>query len=103
MQLPPEIATYQQRERLKQQQGDAPPGSAHGRLTAGNLLALLENRKSAQSSEEATQLAREFGMDAFVVEKLATRVTSPTLVLPSNPDEATSGLHDVRAADRPRR
>lgn len=62
------------------------PGQAHNRLTAGNLLTLLDIRKQAKNEAEVVSACSDFGIDYALLEQLATTVNSPTYVESSQGD-----------------
>lgn len=68
-----------QRSHEEAAQSMTSPKSTRGKLTAGQLTSLFDQRKEAKSDREVKDLAELYGLSYEVLEGLAKYVTSPSV------------------------
>ncbi|BGP53851.1 hypothetical protein JCM8202_006046 [Rhodotorula sphaerocarpa] len=68
-----------QRKRIDEIAEQTPFHKVRNQLSAGTLAHLLDERKACKSQAELDEVAKEFGMDSEIVERIARHLNSPSI------------------------
>lgn len=68
-----------QRKRIDEIAEQTPFHKVRNQLSAGTLAHLLDERKACKSQAELDEVAKEFGMDPEIVERIARHLNSPSI------------------------
>ncbi|GAA95559.1 uncharacterized protein L969DRAFT_45679 [Mixia osmundae IAM 14324] len=81
------------RSRKQSEEQDSDPTARPDRFQASILAQYFDARKTTKSREEASELARSFGMDADLAESLARHYTTPSITRERSAEQEKEDYH----------